>query len=370
MKVRRWIWRALQISTVVTAVGNAAVLSQHPFAEPYVLRAKAEAELALDRAIRKQMTPAWAGAELDRAVEREDLDRTELVLELVEHHRIPVSQTHTDRAREFVERETGIVARARHCSACLADAAECRTPDVFLVCNLPVDVLTPVGDVRTLVEAGSDAISGEPVDRIDVTLAVIGLGATALTKVTGGQSFTMKVGASVFKVARKMGRLGKGLGRILAKASKTPIRWNKMDEFVKTGKLSAITDMRHLDEIGDIAGKIGTVSKHADPARAIFLLKYVNNGRDAARLASVSKVAGKRTRGTVEVLGLARASAAIKRLSNLFILAIGLIVALAGQLAALASPICLHLLRRIIDPGRETEVEESSAGDENRNVVR
>jgi len=42
----------LQVSTVATAVVNGAVLFQQPFAEPYVLRAKAEAELALDRAIR------------------------------------------------------------------------------------------------------------------------------------------------------------------------------------------------------------------------------------------------------------------------------------------------------------------------------
>ena len=347
MKKRRWIWRALQISAVVTAVGNAAVLFQQPFAESYVLRAKAEAELALDRAIRKQMTPAWTGAELDRAVEREDLDRTELLLELVEHHRIPVAQIHTDRAREFVDRETGIVAKARHCSACLADAAECRTPAVFVVCNVPVE-LTPIGDVRTLIGAGSDAVSGEPVDRIDVTLAAVGLGATALAPLTGGSSVTIKFGATVLKVARKMGRLGKGIGRILAKANRIPIRWNKMDEFVKSRKLSAITDVRHLDEIGEIAGKIGTVSKHTDPADAIFLLKHVNNGKDAAKLAKVSKVAGKRTRGTVEVLGLERAGAAIKRLSNLFILTVGLLVALAGQLVALAMPISLHLLRRII----------------------
>ncbi len=357
----------MQVLTVVTAIVNGAVLFQQPFAEPYVLQAKAEAELALDRAIRKQMTPARAAAELDRAVAREDLDRTELLLELIEHHRIPVAQTHTDRAREFVDRETGIIARARQCSACLADAAECRTPAVFLVCNVPVE-LTPVGDVRTLVGAGSDAVSGEPVDRIDVTLAAVGLGATALTPLTGGSSFTIKIGATILKVARKMGRLSKRLGRILAKASRAPIRWNKMDEFVKTGKLSAITDVRHLDEIGDIAGKIGTVSKHADTGDAIFLLKHVNNGKDAAALASVSKVAGKRTRGTVEVLGLARAAAAVKRLSNLFILAIGLIIALAGQLAALATPVCTHLLRRIVDPGRE-EGEQSPAGGEDRKVV-
>ena len=361
MKIRRWIWRALQISTVVTAVANAAVLFQHPFAEPYVVRAKAKAELALDRAIRKQMTPAWVAAELDHAVKSEDLDRAALLLELVEHHRIPVAQSHTTRAREFVNQETGMW----QCLACLANAAECRTPSEFLRCHLTIE-MSPVGDVRTLIKAGADA---ETVDKIDVTLAAVGLGATVLAPLTGGSSYTIKIGATAFRVARKMGRLGKGLGRIVAKAATTPIRWNKIYEFVKTGKPSAVTDVRHLEEIGDIAGKISTVSKHANPPDAIFLLKHVNNGKDAAELASISKVAGKRTRGTVEVLGLAKAGAAIKRLSNLFMLAVGLLFALAGQLAALASPVCMHLLRRIVDPSRE-EDEKSPAGKEDGNVAR
>ena len=60
MKIRRWILAGIaDFNCRYGGVANAAVLFQHPFAEPYVVRAKAEAELALDRAIRKQMTPAW-----------------------------------------------------------------------------------------------------------------------------------------------------------------------------------------------------------------------------------------------------------------------------------------------------------------------
>ena len=352
MKLRRWMWRTLQISTLVTAIANGAVLLQHTFAERYVTLVKAEAELALDRAIRKQMTPAWVATELDRAVENEDLDRTELLLEVVDHHRVTLAESHTTRAREFVDRETGIVARARQCSACLADAAECRTPILLVLCNIPIE-MTFVGDIRTLVEAGANVATGEAVDRFDVTLAAVGLGAAALTPATGGSSYTIKVGATVLKVARKMGRLGSGLVRIMGKATRIPIRWSKMDEFVQTRKLSAIVDVRGLEEIGDVAENLGTVSKRANTSDVIFLLKHVDSGKDAAALADISKVAGKRTRGAVEVLGLKKAGMAIKRLSNLFMLAVGLIVALAGQLAALAAPVCLRLLRRIVDPGRK-----------------
>ena len=117
--------------------------------------------------------------------------------------------------------------------------------------------------------------------------------------------------------------------------------------------MSAIVDVHRLKEIGDIAENLGTVSKHANASDVIFLLKHVDSGKDAAELARISKVAGKRTRGTVEVLGLKRAGTAIKRLSNLFMLAVGLIATLAGQLAALSTPVCLRLLRRMVGPGRK-----------------
>ncbi|MCY4591559.1 MAG: hypothetical protein OXE86_13545 [Alphaproteobacteria bacterium] len=85
-------------------------------------------------------------------------------------------------------------------------------------------------------------------------------------------------------------------------------------------------------------------------------------GKDAAALAGISKVSGKHTRGTG---ARAREGAAIKRLSNPFTIAVGLIAALAGQLAVLATSICLHLVRRIIDPDRE-HVERPDSDDRKR----
>ena len=95
---------------------------------------------------------------------------------------------------------------------------------------------------------------------------------------------------------------------------------------------------------------IGTVAKRAGPVEAVFLLKHVERGTDAAELARVSKVAGKRTREAVELLGLAKAARAVRRLSNLLMTAIGLILALVGQLVVLASPMALRALRRLLVP--------------------
>ncbi len=350
-KSRHWLWRILQIATVLTAVANVVAFTQGPFVEPWVVRTKAEALLALDRAIVGQLTPEWVGAELDAAVDGEDLARAQLLLELVERHEVPVPRLQIDRASSYVDRETGLVAQLKMCSSCFADPANCKTPSVFLVCNLPVE-LTVIGDARTLTEAGADVVAGDPVDRIDVALATVGIGASALAPFTGMTSYSVKLGATALRVARRMGILGKGLGRALSKASDIPFRWNKLDEFATTGNLDLVTDSRLLRELADIAGDFGTVGRYANPKDTVFLLRHVENVEDAAGLAQVSKVAGKRTREAVEVLGLQKAAKTIKRLSDLAILTIGLLCTLAGQILALTTPVSLRLLRRVVQPDR------------------
>ena len=312
----------------------------------------AEARLALDRAIKTRLTPDWVGAELDAAVDREDRDRTELLLALVARNRIPVADSHIARARKYVEREKGILARLGRCAACTADPAECRTPSVFLVCNVPTE-FTVIGDAKTLVGAGAAAATGNTVDRIDVALAAVGIAASVLTPLTGGASYSVKAGATTLRVARRMGLQGRGVGQILAKAANIPFWWKKIDDFVRTGNLDVLTDTRRFRGILDLSRHISTVAQHAGPVDAIFLLKHVEKGMDAAELARVTKVAGKRTRQAVELLGLPKAARAVRRLSDLLMTAIGLIVALVGQVTALASPIALRALRRLVVPTPE-----------------
>ena len=343
MNIRRW----LRVSTVVAAVATLAVLTQKPFVEPYVDKTVANARLALERAVKRQLTPDWVGAELDAAVDGNDLARTELLLELTARNRIPVADLHLARARKYVEREKGVVATLERCAACAADPAECKTPSVFLFCNVPAE-FTVIGDAKTLVEAGSDAAAaGDTVDRIDVALATVGIAATALTPLTGGTSYTVKAGATTLRVARRMGKLGRGIGRVLNKTADIPFRWRKIDDFVRTGNLELLTDTRRLRGIAELSEHIGTVAKRAGPVEAVFLLKHVERGTDAAELARISKVAGKRTREAVELLGLAKAARAVRRLSHLLMTAIGLTLALVGQLLVLASPMALRALSRL-----------------------
>ena len=343
MSIRRW----LRASTVVTAIATLAVLSQKPFVEPYVDRNLAKARLALDRAIERQLTPEWVEAELDATVDANDLARTELLLGLVAERRIPVAASPVAKARSYVERERGILATLKRCAACAADPAQCTTASVLLYCNLPIEI-TVVGDVRALIEAGVDAAAGNPVDRIDVALASVGIAGTVLTPVTGGTSFSLKAGATALRIGRKIDEVGQGLGRVLEDVADIEFRWNKIDEFIQTGNLNLLmTDTRPLRGVLELSSHIETVANNAGKVHTVFLLKHVKTGKDAADLARVSKVAKKGTREAVELLGLSKAARAVKRLSGLFVTTVGLIVAFIGQLIALASPVFVRVFRRI-----------------------
>lgn len=336
----------MRVSTVVTAVATLTVLPQKPFVKPYVDKAAEKAHLALDQAINRRLTPEWVGAELDAAVTAKDLARTELLIALVDRKQIPVSAAPVDMARSYLEREKGLLARLKRCAACAADPAQCRTPSAFLYCSVPIE-FTVIGDAKTLVKAGADAVAGNPIDRIDVALTSIGIAGTVLTPVTGGTSYSLKAGAAALRVARNMGELGTGVGRVLEEAAEIPFRWNWIGEFIRTRNLNLLTDTRRLRGVLDLARHIQTVADHAGPANAIFLLKHLEKGTDAADLARVSTVAGKRTREAVELLGLAKAVRAVRRLSDLFLTAIGLVLALTGQLIVLALPTALRASRRL-----------------------
>lgn len=348
--LRQVLWWALRIGTALTAAGSLLVLVQHPFAQPWVERTVAEARLALDRALGKRLTPEWVANELAAAVDSEDLDRTQILLELAATRRIPVPEDGIAKAKEFVDQEHGALAKMQRCAACIADPAECRTPSMLLFCNVSIE-LTPVGDVKALTEAGVDLAAGNPVDRIDVALATAGIGATALSPITGGTSLTIKAGATILRVARKMEVLGEGIVRVLADAANA-FRWDKLDAFIRTGKLDEVIDARRFQILGRIADDLGTVGRHAGKVNALFLLRHVETAKDAAALARVSRIAGKKTRATVEILGLRKAAKALLRLADLVWWTIGLLALLAAQVIALLSPLCTRLLRRVIGPAR------------------
>jgi hypothetical protein len=81
-------------------------------------------------------------------------------------------------------------------------------------------------------------------------------------------------------------------------------------------------------------------------------LRYAENSDDLARIARVAETAGTETAGVFALLGKARIFRATKRLTEVALLAIGLLSALAAQVLAAAFWFLRRWLRRV-DTGRK-----------------
>ena len=262
------------------------------------------------------------------------------------HPNAPEEAARLDRA------SSGLFARTTACGACAVNIEGCETLAQLGACALPFE-LTPAGDVNALRRAGLAYASGAEVDRLDVGLALVGLGATGAVLATGGTSYTLKAGASVLRLARRMGTLTPTLTARLTGLLGDAIRWDRMGDLarLRIGP-EAMVDVAKLDELATIGGALRRTSANTSVAETVSLLRHVDTVDDAAGLARVSKAMGPGTRGAFEVLGKSRVLRATLRISDLAIGAAAalylLVLQVATFLAGRCGALCLRHMRRLL----------------------
>lgn len=343
--MRRLAHAALTVAALATGAASLWTLSQNPFAEPMVERTTAQARLALDRALAREVTADWLVPRLDAALAEDDPDRVAMLSALAMEHGI-VLPGETWEAIDDALSPPGLGEQAYDCAACAIDIHACRTLAAMASCALPFE-LTVAGDINALRREAQAGIAGEDVDEIEVGLALAGVGATAAVLVSGGTSYTVKAGATLVRVARRMGALTPRFGRVLAEAADLPVDWAAL---ARGASLPEVTDVAKLGRLTRIAGHLGEIRANTSTAEALVLLRHVETAEDAARMARLSAVAGRETRAVVEVLGPARAFRALTRVSDLALAAIGLAAAFAAQLGSLALLLLLRALGRMLRP--------------------
>lgn len=228
------------------------------------------------------------------------------------------------------------------CGACAYDLRVC-TMGADLACGIGVN-LTVAGDVISLSRESGAWMRGEPVDQLDVTLSFIGIGATGLVVVTGGSSYTLKIGAGLMKVAHRMGRLSPGLRRIYARAARDGVDWaavraaRNADDLARLGRAEALRPALDLTE------SLGRVQARTTTRGALHLVGHIDSLDDARRLARATDALGPRSVGAFEVLGKARFLRTGMRLADT------LRDAFAGLIAALTAALGLiwnGMIRRL-----------------------
>jgi hypothetical protein len=326
--VRRIVRGISAIWVAATLCVSGWILSQEPFAAPVIDRTVTDIRLSLERAVAREATVEWLVPRLDQAITADDPDRVRLLLDLAAEHQRALPPALETSARALLARHDGTLAQIADCGACAVDITACRSLALISACALPFE-MSPLGDLNALRRAGADWLNDADVDEVEVGLATLGLGATAATIVSGGTSATVKFGATMLRLARKMGALPTGLMRALRAAA--------------TAGDEGATLMRLVTDIGRVRDGTST-------AETLTLLRLAETPDDLARLARLAEAAGPDTRKAVEVLGKARAFRLLTRVSDLAVAAIGLIALLSTQAGALLVALIRWVLRPLFAP--------------------
>ncbi len=218
--------------------------------------------------------------------------------------------------------------------------------------------LTVYGDIRDIVVEGGKMIAGEDYSAFILGLSTVGLAATAGTIATGGGGIVVKAGLSFVKFAKRSGHLTAAfaarLTRLAGEAIDMPAlkqalrRVKPPDPFGSWGgpatharTLKGARPFGLLGEMEDNRAAVGT-------AEALRILKRVETLEEIDDLHGLAKVAGKRTRGVMELTGKTSLRA-IKYTANvlqiLFEYVWALVLWIAGLLAAVALSVAVSAWR-------------------------
>ncbi|ARO13993.1 hypothetical protein BVG79_00641 [Ketogulonicigenium robustum] len=324
------------------------LLKAMPFAEIAAQQTAAQLHASLTRAVNQAATPDHLAALIDSAVATSDREMADALVALAAARGIALPAATRAAYDDMVARLDNPLTRAGDCVACAFSFDNCQSISQTLWCKGPV-ILTPVDDVFVLSDAGLAALQGREVDRLDVALATVGLGATALVLVTGGSSYLIKAGAGALKIAKKMGRLPPALLRTLRDAADIPINWSRLDDLaLARAPLSSVVDTARLAPLGRMAGDFGQVVGRTSVADGIRLLGYVDDAGDMARIARVTDAVGKDAPRTFEVLGKSRVFRIAARLSDNVIGLITGLLLMAGQWAALLGGLLAQFATRVL----------------------
>lgn len=140
-----------------------------------------------------------------------------------------------------------------------------------------VSDMAVIGDVRDLVNQAKLWPEHDPVI---LALAGTGIVLTAATVTTMGGTAPARGGVSLIKVARKMGKLSKGLTTQISKISKGVINSKALRSFsdqVKSMNMSQLTSGRYRDELGEAARKIISRKKSAELVDAGGSIKNIGS---------------------------------------------------------------------------------------------
>ncbi|MDF0595511.1 hypothetical protein [Psychromarinibacter halotolerans] len=306
---------------------------------------------ALERALAKAATPDAFETRLATLLSEEPRNwlAVDALLELADERAIAISPAITEQIETARDHDSGYWQRTKACGACAIDPTTC-TPGQLLACRVALDV-TPFGDIVSLVRGATQYVTGGEVDTLDLGLAAVGLGATALALATGGSSMVIKGGATLLKVAKSAGRLPPALARALRRAFREGIDWPKVSAVRGFDDFGGVFRPRAMRPVTGALTDVNELRDSVGLAATLHMLPKAETLGDLSAYSRISRVAGQRTVGAFELLGNNRFVRLAMRWSDEVWWAISAVfaalVSLVGLLWSILSRACLTTLRRM-----------------------
>ncbi|MEI4486088.1 hypothetical protein V8J36_07780 [Frigidibacter sp. MR17.14] len=355
LALRRLLMLVLVVSVISTAQSLSAIAAQ-PGISPLVDAGQDRILAAMDRAMAREATPARITARLEAllAAPERNWVAIDAVMAVAEERGVFLPAELLQRIDAAQSADEGLLASARGCLACMANPAACQL-SAQLLCQAPM-VLTPAGDIAAVGAEAWSWASGAEVDRINLALGLVGLGATAAILATGGSSATVKVGAGALRTARGMGLVSARLGAMIARAAEEGVDWARLrglrlTQLSSRDEIAGLLRPAALAPLRETATALGRIEAATGPRAALALLARVDSADEARRIANAAEALGPRTLGRVEVLGKGRFLRATVRLSELAVKVILSLVALMLSLGGLAASACGHYATRRLRRG-------------------
>lgn len=333
---------------------TAARIAADPLIAPFVEASHDRIAAATERMLITAATPETLSAHIANRLTESPRNWLALdaLVDLAYERKIPLPSALNAAVQTAREDDHSYYATVTSCATCAYDPAQCSLSEV-MICQAPI-ALTPIGDIAGITRAGVAYASGDEVDQIDLALSVVGLGATVAILASAGSSGVVKAGASLAKLAHKMGRLSPRLVEMAVDAARTGVNWAALPAVRSIDDLTAAIRTEAFLPLTNTLTDLQRLNTATDATTALHLLPMVDDAGDARRLANAAEALGPKLVGRAEVLGKARLFRATLRFSEtawaLGAGLIGLMLSTASLISGVIQHALLKRLRRQIKP--------------------
>jgi hypothetical protein len=269
-----------------------------------------EVEATLTAWTRAGTSPEQIDAGIAQAFTEDDIDGAAVWLKVAEMTGYPVSPEWRARYEDETSTTSTAIRAARQA---VAGAVTGAGHGLSGLAGAFAADMTFVGDLRDIGRELWHFGNSEPVDELALGLSGIGLTLTAATYGSGGATAVPRGAVSVFKIARRTGRLSarfaERLGRMVADVVDFPALRRQVWEagwrgtVMRPGAVFAAAIRRdRLDGLDEAVSAAGRVADRVGPAQSVELLRYVDDVPELRRVDEVSAVMGDRTLAVFTVL--------------------------------------------------------------------